>query len=279
MPPVDLSNHILAVDASYAVFHKFYAIKRWKQHNETSLTPPGECLTDNELLCFGDRFRQMLCQKMRDVDVPPTNVILLLDCPRADIWRMRLHPEYKGTRLKPADLPPNLFAFFRETLVDDLVDNLGVKAIGIDTAEADDVAAVLTDWALDKGAPGVTIITGDCDLAQLVRDKVRVIDMTGACLLDRATAKCGCICDAATYLTHKILQGDKGDNIAPVKPRVGPKTALKMIQRRELLDAFMADPDNKRRFEFNETLIDLKKIPAPLYDEIKSQLDKLMPAV
>lgn len=276
MSPIDLSNHILAVDASYAVFHKFYAIKRWKHLNETNQTPSGECLSESELLSFGDRFRQMLCQKMRDLAVPPKNVVLLLDCPRADIWRMELLPEYKGTRAKPSDLPPNLFSYFRDSLVHDLVENLGIKAVSACTAEADDIAAVLTNWALDKGIPGVTIISGDCDLAQLVRDKIRVIDMTGVCLLDKATSKCGCVCDADTYLKIKILKGDKGDNISPVKPRIGPKTALKMVQEHDLLDAFLMDPANKDRFEFNETLIDLKKIPTRLYDDIIRQLDKMM---
>ena len=267
--PIDPSAPILAVDTSYAVFHKYFALRRWKILNETAKasTPDAADMSEPELLEFGDRFRQMLLERMRAFGVAGHNVVLMLDCPRAEIWRMAIFPEYKGSRKHQNDMPGNLFSFVRETLVPDLCESMGMTSIACPAAEADDIAAGLVRWAPSETQ--VTILSGDCDLAQLHRDNVRVVDMTGACLLTKATAKLGCPCDAERYLKIKILQGDKGDNIPSVKFRLGPKTATRLAADDDALAKFlMTDAENERKYELNRTLIDLDRAPAEIRDAI-----------
>ena len=265
---------VLAVDASYAVFHRFFALRRWERMSgQRSCEPDCSMSSEKELIAFGDSFKSMLVNHMRTHGVLPTNTILMLDCPRSEIWRRDLLPSYKESRPVPNDFSPNIFAFFRESVVPELVSGLGVQAVGFARAEADDVAGAIAKMAAEQEHCDLTILTGDCDLAQLeIPGKIKVVDMKGESLLAKATKKVGCCNDAETYLAIKILQGDRGDNIPPARERLGPKTALRMSLDQGLLDAFLSNPENRCRYELNRDLIDISRMPVDIANGLCSAL-------
>jgi len=278
MPLLDWSQPVLAIDSSYAVFHRFFALRRWERlSGQRDPEPDSSPCTDTELVSFGDSFKSMVVAHMRSLRVPPGNTVMLIDCPRSEIWRRDVLPTYKDSRPTPGDFSPNVFAFFRECLVPELVSEFSVHTIGFDRAEADDAAGVLARVAVESGAHDVTILSGDCDLAQLeVPGRIRVVDMKGVGLLERVTKKLGCDNDAATYLAVKILQGDRGDNIPAARERLGPKRALKLSDDPALLTAFLQDEGNRLRYERNRTLIDISKMPADIEAGLRAALSAIV---
>lgn len=257
---------MLAVDASYAVFHRFFAMRRWERMSgiRGADLDPGP-MSDDDLVAFADSFRQTLMSQARMYDA--AEIVLMIDCPRSEIWRRDLHPAYKGTRTSPGDFAPNVFPYFHSVIVPSLAADLGMRAVSFDRAEADDVAYVLCEWARTQNTD-VVVLTGDADLAQLQRDGVRVVDLKGECVLTKACKKCGCEVNAQRYLALKALQGDKGDNVPPVRARLGPKTALKVADDMSGLDeAALA------QLEMNRVLVDLSRMPAAISAGIAASIE------
>jgi DNA polymerase-1 len=111
--------------------------------------------------------------------------------------------------------------------------------------EADDVIGTMSELhtAQTQNDDSLTIIsTGDKDMAQLVNDKVHLIntmsnsyhDIQG--VMDKYGVRPERIRD---YLA---LMGDKSDNI-PGVPKVGPKTAVKWLAEYDSLEEVMANAD------------------------------------
>lgn len=279
LPSTD-PDKVLAIDSSYMVFHRYMAQVAWskKVGVEKPERSPGEpCppATDAELTSFGDSFRQSLVVLMRTYNVAPSNVYMLVDCSRADIWRRDIHPEYKGTRASPGGMPPNVFSHFHLIVLPDIVETLGVKQISCPRAEADDIAAVLCRHftSLDKS---VIVVSGDADLGQLASANVKVFDIKGVNILDKACAKAGLTePDPAAYLHCKIIAGDRGDNVSAIKPRLGPRTALKLLKDPDLLDKELAVPETRRRYEENKKLVDLTQLPEEIEEAVMLSLKGL----
>jgi 5'-3' exonuclease len=61
-------------------------------------------------------------------------------------------------------------------------------------------------------------------------------------------------------LTWKALTGDSSDNI-PGIPRVGPKTAEKLLMTEGALDSFLEDNEKEKIFKRNYSLIKFVNIP------------------
>ena len=97
----------------------------------------------------------------------------------------------------------------------------------VEGVEADDVLGTLAVQAVAVGWD-VVIATGDKDLAQLVSDRIHLINTMTKTVLDREGVfeKYGvypeCVID---YLA---LMGDKVDNVPGIN-KCGPKTAAKWI--------------------------------------------------
>ena len=77
-------------------------------------------------------------------------------------------------------------------------------------------------------------------------------------------------------LQLKIILGDKSDNIERCFPKCGTKTALKYIADPTSLEAaFEKYPGSRELYHRNSLIIDFKRIPDDIQDEIKSVLDEL----
>ncbi|MGF6536493.1 DNA polymerase-1 [Paraburkholderia sp. GAS206C] len=146
------------------------------------------------------------------------------------------YPDYKANR---PSMPEDLARQIEPIHV--AVRALGWPLLMIDHVEADDVIGTLSVAAQKRGMK-VIVSTGDKDLAQLVTDKVTLINTMTNETLDRAgvVAKFGV--PPERIVDYLSLIGDTVDNVPGVE-KCGPKTAVKWLTQYETLDGVVAHAD------------------------------------
>ena len=147
------------------------------------------------------------------------------------------YPDYKAHR---PPIPEPLAQQIEP--IHEVVRLLGWPVLEVPGIEADDVIGTIARLAARTGHR-VVISTGDKDLAQLVDDRVTLINTMSNETLDAAgvSAKFGVPPDRIVdYLT---LIGDAVDNV-PGVDKVGPKTAAKWIAEHGSLDGVVAAADS-----------------------------------
>ncbi|MEQ8270594.1 DNA polymerase I [Algiphilus sp.] len=156
--------------------------------------------------------------------------------PRGGTFRNEMYADYKANRPPvPEDLESQ-FAPMRE-----LIQALGVPLMQIDGFEADDVIATLARQAEADGAE-VLIVSGDKDLAQLVTDRVKLLDTMKGVTFDPAAVRDKYGVPPEQIVDWLALMGDTSDNIPGVQG-VGPKTAAKWLDQYSDLDRLLAECD------------------------------------
>ena len=198
----------------------------------------------------------MLYKLLDDFD--PQRIAVVFDAP-GKTFRDDLYREYKAHRPPiPADLKPQI-----EPLLE-AVEALGLPVLRVEGVEADDVIGTLAVQASRAGM-ATLISTSDKDMAQLVDDRVTLVNTMSATTMDAdgVREKFGVLPEQIVdYLT---LVGDTSDNI-PGVPGVGPKTAAKWLDRYRDLDTLIAHSEEiggKVGERFRESLDKL-----PLYKQL-----------
>ena len=138
-------------------------------------------------------------------------------------FRHEMFPDYKATRPPmPDDLRPQAEA------LPDLVRLMGWPVLVIPQVEADDVIGTLAAMAGEAGW-NVVVSTGDKDIAQLVNERVTLVNtMSGETLdIEGVKEKFGVRPDQIR--DYLALMGDKVDNVPGVE-KCGPKTAVKWLE-------------------------------------------------
>ena len=88
----------------------------------------------------------------------------------------------------------------------------------------------------------VVISSGDKDLAQLVNEHISIIDTMSGKVRDLAGVEAEFGVPARLMLDYQMLVGDTVDNVPGVH-KVGPKTAVKLLQEYGSVDALVAQAD------------------------------------
>ena len=151
-----------------------------------------------------------------------SNIAIVFDA-KGKTFRNDIYQEYKAHR---PPMPDELRSQIKP--IHDIVRAMGLPVLVIEGVEADDVIGTLAQQAAAKGV-NTLISTGDKDLAQLVNDKITLMNTMTNEVLDSegVVRKFGIGPDR--IVDYLALMGDKSDNI-PGVPGVGPKTALKWLQ-------------------------------------------------
>ena len=148
-------------------------------------------------------------------------------------FREDAYPQYKANRPSmPEDLASQI-----EPLKEAIA-ALGWPVLTISGVEADDVIATLAEQAR-QGGWSCIISTGDKDLAQLVDERVTLVNTMSNEKLDPAGVKQKFGVTPEQIVDYLSLTGDAVDNV-PGVDKVGPKTAAKWIQQYGSLDQVMA---------------------------------------
>ena len=143
------------------------------------------------------------------------------------------YAEYKANR---APMPDDLGLQIEPIL--EAVKLLGWPVLSVPGIEADDAIGTISSMAA-KGGFEVVISTGDKDLAQLVGERVTLINTMSNERLDRAGVNAKFGVPPERIVDYLALIGDSVDNV-PGVAKVGPKTAVKWLAEHGSLDAVMA---------------------------------------
>ena len=168
----------------------------------------------------------------------PTDLVCCWDNDWRPQWRVDLLPTYKSHRVVEEvpsapdveEVPDPLEV--QVPIIREVLDAFGIRVIGADGYEADDVIGTLATGA---GQP-VDIVTGDRDLFQLVDDEaeVRVLYIARGVgrheRVDNAWVRAKYDVDAHQYADFSTMRGDASDGL-PGVAGVGEKTAATLLQR------------------------------------------------
>ncbi len=168
-------------------------------------------------------------------------------------FRDELFEEYKSNR---PPMPDDLRAQVQP--LHDLIRAMGLPLIIEDGVEADDVIGTFARIFHEQGKP-VLISTGDKDMAQLVTDKVTLINTMNNALYDIEGVKQKFGVGPELIIDFLALMGDKVDNI-PGVPGVGEKTALGLIQGLGSLEDIYANLDKVAELSFRGAKTMAKKL-------------------
>jgi len=161
----------------------------------------------------------------------PAHIAVVFDAP-GKTFRDELYADYKATR---PPMPDELRSQVRPIL--DAVEAMGLPLLQVEGVEADDVIGTLCARAEKKGLQ-VLVSTGDKDLAQLVTDKVTLVNTMTETRMDRDAVKAKFDVWPEQITDYLALVGDSSDNI-PGVPKVGPKTAAKWLNEFETADGLV----------------------------------------
>jgi DNA polymerase-1 len=153
----------------------------------------------------------------------PAHIAVVFDAP-GKTFRDEMYADYKATR---PPMPDDLRAQVQPIL--DAVEAMGLPLLRVEGVEADDVIGTLCAEAEDQGLQ-VLVSTGDKDLAQLVTDKVTLVNTMDDSRLDRDAVKAKFDVYPEQIIDYLALVGDSSDNI-PGVPKVGAKTAAKWLNQ------------------------------------------------
>ena len=163
------------------------------------------------------------------------HVAVVFDAP-GKTFRDEIFADYKANR---PPMPDDLRSQVQPIL--DAVRFMGLPLLQVEGVEADDVIGTLCRQAADSGQR-VLVSTGDKDLAQLVTDRVTLVNTMNDSVLDRDAVKDKFDVWPEQIIDYLALVGDSSDNI-PGVPKVGAKTAAKWLNAYDSADGIIASAD------------------------------------
>ncbi|GIX31684.1 MAG: DNA polymerase I [Porticoccaceae bacterium] len=177
--------------------------------------------------------------KRLEKDYPDALVVVVFDA-KGKTFRDELYEAYKAHR------PPMPEELARQVEpIQAIVRALGFPVLVVEGVEADDVIGTLARRFAREGKE-VVISTGDKDMAQLVDERITLVNTMTDTVLDRkgVIEKFGV--PPERIPDYLALVGDSSDNI-PGVPGIGDKTARVLLSHLDGLDAIYADLEAVRR--------------------------------
>ncbi len=169
-------------------------------------------------------------------DYPSADKRAIVFDAKGKTFRDDWYPDYKAHR---PPMPDDLAAQIAP--LHEAIRALGWPLLCIDGVEADDVIGTLAARAAARGEDCV-ISTGDKDLAQLVDDRVTLVNTMTEERLDAAGVAAKFGVPPERIVDYLALIGDAVDNV-PGVAKVGPKTAVKWLAQYGSLDGVVAHAD------------------------------------
>jgi len=199
---------------------------------------------------------------------------MVIACDSSNVWRREVFPNYKAGRKANRAKSEHDW-----TLIFDIISKvkneikafLPYKVIEIDTAEADDIIAVLCRGTTEK----VLILSGDKDFIQLQNmnnDRIKQYNP----VLNKFVGKDE---NPSLYIKEHILKGDRSDGIPNVLSddnvfvegrRQRPLSKKRINSWIEEISMTFTE-EEQRNYNRNRTLIDLSCIPHTLEDKINNE--------
>ena len=205
---------------------------------------------------------------------------VVIACDNKNYWRREIFPYYKAGRKKVREASGHDWNAIFDCLAkirDELREHSPYKVIEVETCEADDIIAVLTQKF--SATQKIMILSSDKDFAQL--QKYENVEQYSPILKKSIREPF-----PGAQLKQLIIRGDKGDGIPNILTpddvfvvggRQKPITEAKIISWMNLSPAEFCNDGMMRNFSRNETLIDLSKVPERLKVEIIDKYETTKP--
>ncbi len=165
----------------------------------------------------------------------PEYICVVFDA-KGPTFRSDIYSEYKAHRPPMPDELRVQIEPLKQTIA-----AMGLSIISEPGVEADDVMATLAHIAAKQNHQ-VIISTSDKDMAQLVNDKITLIDTMKNATMDRKWVKNKFDVYPEQIIDYLALMGDSSDNI-PGVPKVGPKTAAKWLNQYQTAEQIIENAD------------------------------------
>ena len=265
-----MKSAFIYVDASYFIFYRFYALIQWWKVAKKD--EPLEVPFENPE--FVDKFRSTCIAKLKEIPKKcginpkktPVNLYVARDCPRKDIWRCALFPEYKANRNYDGFQGGPFFAMAYD---EDLFQQGGAtKVVRHPHLEADDCIAIMVKEQQKKDpTSSIFIIASDHDYLQLVSPQVHILNLKYKYLAESKTGSY----DPKQNLFIKTVMGDSSDNIPSIFPKCGFVTAKKCYDNPDFYTKKLNET-SKTLFERNNKIINFDYIPQEYINEFLMSL-------
>jgi len=195
-------------------------------------------------------------------------------------WRKEIFPEYKAARKKSREtssLDWNSFFTMVNIVRDEIKENFPYPVITVDRAEADDIIGILVSELQEFGRhEEILIVSGDKDFLQLQQFS----NVKQYSPVQRKFLTCE---NPHRYLFEHICKGDASDGVPNIlssdktfteELRQTPLRAKKIDEwweNRHSLQNHM-DQEVWRNYQRNEWMINLRKTPAEIREEVINQV-------
>lgn len=181
----------------------------------------------------------------------PTHFAIARDVAHTKTFRHELYPDYKANR---GPMPEEMAA--QMPLLGESLAASGIPLLSEPGYEADDVMASTAVAAAEAGFDRILIISKDKDMSQIVNDKIHLFHLEkGADGIDfgpeQVVEKYGL--PPEKIRDYLALMGDASDNV-PGVPKVGPKTAITLLEEYGDMDNIYANIDNIKKKGLHDNL-------------------------
>ncbi|SHL18800.1 DNA polymerase I [Fibrobacter sp. UWEL] len=186
----------------------------------------------------------------------PTHFAIARDVAHTKTFRHELYPDYKANR---GPMPEEMAA--QMPLLGESLAASGIPLLSEPGYEADDVMASTAVAAAEAGFDRILIISKDKDMSQIVNDKIHLFHLEkGADGIDfgpdQVLEKYGL--PPEKIRDYLALMGDASDNV-PGVPKVGPKTAITLLEEYGDMDNIYANIDNIKKKGLHDNLANNKE--------------------
>ena len=202
---------------------------------------------------------------------------IVIACDNKKYWRREIFPHYKAGRKKAREASGHDWSTIFDCLNkirDELKVNSPYKVLDVDSAEADDIIAVLS--LKYSATQKIMILSSDKDFAQL--QKYPNVEQFSPILKKAIKEPL-----PSAQLKQLIIRGDKSDGIPNILTkddvfvtggRQKPITEVKIIGWMNQEPKEFCNEDMLRNYARNEMLIDLTRIPESLKEAILHSYDE-----
>ena len=200
---------------------------------------------------------------------------MVIACDSGKVWRRQAFPNYKAGRKANREKSEHNWELIFDILArvkDEIKTFLPYKVIELETAEADDIIAVLCRRIKEK----ILILSGDKDFIQLHNERIRQYNP----VLNKFVGKDE---NPSLYIKEHILRGDRSDGIPNVlsddnvfiEGRRQTPLSKKKVESwvNEVVPTITEE--QQKNYERNRQLIDLNCVPKELEDKINREFENI----
>lgn len=232
-------KHLLLIDANSLIHRAYHAFPRDLQNVKGELTGAT----------FG--FTKSLLKAIKDLK--PTHLAAAFDLGEPTFR----HLKYDGYKAHREKMPDDLFQQLAR--IKEILNSLNIPVFEKSSYEADDLVGTLASKAEKIKDVKITIITGDYDALQLVKDSIVEVWTPSRGAIEAKIYNKQAVVDKYGFppnlvIDFKALRGDPSDAIPGVSG-IGDKTAIKLIQNYGDLDRIYKKLESEKKLDsFSEKI-------------------------